>query len=99
MLIEPLTRIDQITAGDALLISDGRRIIATTAKIVLESLRSVAATMRQQIDRQTKLIEDARYIIHAFDNGADHAEYGREIWEWQHDLDPKLNEVENVGTN
>lgn len=35
MLIEPLTRIDQITAGDALLISDGRRIIATTAKIVL----------------------------------------------------------------
>ncbi len=59
---------------------------------VLESLRTVAATMRQQIDRQTKLIEDARYIIGAFDRGADHAEYGREIWEWNRDLDPKLSE-------
>lgn len=36
MQIEPLTRIDQIKPGDALLISDGERVISTTAKLVLD---------------------------------------------------------------
>jgi hypothetical protein len=34
MNIEPLTRIDQIQEGDALLISDGNKVISVTAKIV-----------------------------------------------------------------
>ena len=52
----------------------------------LESLRTVAASMRQLIERQTKLIEDARYLIGAWDRGAERSEYARDRWEWMDDL-------------
>lgn len=34
MQIEPLSRLDQIKQGDALLISDGREVLAATAKLI-----------------------------------------------------------------
>lgn len=52
----------------------------------IESMRTVAAGMRRQINHQTKLIEDARYIIEAMHRGADVADYGREINDWLDEL-------------
>lgn len=83
-LIAPSTELRMVLAADGEFISYDEFV----------SLQSVAASMRQIIDRQTKLIEDARYIIQAWELGADQSGCARERREWLNDLDPKLNEVD-----
>ena len=83
-LIAPSTELRMVLAADGEFISYDEFV----------SLQSVAASMRQIIDRQTKLIEDARYLIEAWHRGADQSEYARERREWLNDLDPKRIKAE-----
>lgn len=83
-LIAPSTEQRMILAADGEFISHDEFV----------SLQSVAASMRQIIDRQTKLIEDARYLIEEWHRGADQSEYARDRWEWLNDLDPKRIKAE-----